>query len=179
MLAGLIVGGGIGAAAHLYALSPVGRAVGMVQTHIALAADGHAEGSVAEHLDADALPLGTADVLLLDAPMDGSHLVEVEFAGQHYHIGKLGIELQRLDVGDVQLGAQVYLLTNAVAVGHHRHITGDNSRDTGLLGGIDDGVHLFDVLAIDDGVDREIRLDAMISTGLGDLMQVVDGEGIG
>ena len=56
LVARLIIRCGIAASAHLNALPAVGRAVGGMQAHIALAADGHAEGAVAEHLDADLLP---------------------------------------------------------------------------------------------------------------------------
>ena len=122
LVAGLVVGDCIRTAAYLYTLATVGRAVGVVQTHVALAADSHAEGTVAEHLDAYELALGSADVLLLYLAIDGCHLVHIEFAGKHHDIGKLGIEAQRLNVGDIELGGEMHLYADAVAIGHHRHI---------------------------------------------------------
>jgi hypothetical protein len=50
---------------------------------------------VAEHFDAEALAARSADILLVDGAMDGSYLLEVEFAGEDHHIGKLCIEAQR------------------------------------------------------------------------------------
>ena len=147
-----------------------------MERHVALAADGHAEGTVAEHLDAHLLSAGTADVLFHYLAIDVGHLVDIQFAGQYNHVGKLRIEAQRLDIGDVQLCRQVNLLPHSVTIGHHRHVAGDDGRDACCLGGIDNLVHQFDVLTIDDGVHREVRLDAVLVAGGCNLFQVVNGE---
>ena len=62
-----------------------------------------------EHLDAHQLAAGTADVLLHYLAVYVGHLVHVQLAGQHHHIGKLSVELQGLDVRDVQLRGEVHL----------------------------------------------------------------------
>ena len=74
-----------------------------MQTHVALTANGHAQGTMTEHLDTYLLATGTTDMLLLHLSEDLSHLIHIELTCQHHHIGKLGIELQGLDIRDVQL----------------------------------------------------------------------------
>ena len=147
-----------------------------MQAHVTLAADGHAEGTVAEHLDADLLARRAADMFGLHLAVDLGHLVHVQLTRQHHDIGKLSIEAQGPDIGDVELGGEVYLLSHAVTIGHHSHIAGNDGRDARLMGCVDDLVHQGDILTIDDGVDREIALDAMLLTGGGHFLQVVDGE---
>ena len=115
-------------------------------------------------------------MLSLHLTPDLGHLLHVEFTRQDHDIGKLRIEAQGLDVRDVQLCGEVYLLSHPVAIGHHSYVAGNHSRDTSLFGGIDDLAHQWDVLAIDNRVHRQIALDAMLIAGGGDLLQVVDGE---
>ena len=54
-VARLAVGEQVGATADLHTLAAVGTAVLGHQAHVALARDGHAERTMAEHLDADGL----------------------------------------------------------------------------------------------------------------------------
>ena len=131
-----------------------------------------------EHLDAHGLSMWTTDILLHYLPVYLRHLVEVQLAGQHHHIGKVGIEAQGLDIGNIELGGEVYLLPYLGAVGHHRHIGGDDGADASLVCGIHHLPHRGHVAIVDDGVEGEIRLDAMFITCQGNLLQVVDGEGI-
>ena len=56
-----------------------------------------------EHLDAHQFAAGSGDVLFLNLSVNLGHLVEVQLARQHDDVGKLGVELQRLDVRYVQL----------------------------------------------------------------------------
>ena len=65
-------------------------------------------------------------MLLLHLTVDVGHLVHVQLAGQHDDVGKLGVELQRFDVRDVQLCRQVYLLSHLAAVLHDGHVRGDD-----------------------------------------------------
>ena len=179
LMARLVVGGGVAAAAHLDALAAVSAAVGLVQAHVALAADGHAEGAVAEHFYSDLLTAGAADVLLLDVAVNLGHLLHLQFAGQHHHVGKLRIESQRFNVGNVQLRAEVNLHAHLSTVLHYGHIAGDDGADAGLAGSVYNLVHQVDVLVVDDGVHGEVALHAVLLTGGGYLLQVVDGEGRG
>ena len=176
MVARFVVGGGIGTTANLNTLTAVSTAVGSVEAHVALAADGHTEGAVTEHLYADLFPAWAANVFCLYLTVYLRYLVHVQFAGEYYDIGKLRIEAQGLDVRDVQLGGEVYLLSHLITIGHHGHIRCDDGGDARLFGSIDDLVHQGDVLAIDDGVDGEVALDAVCLALLGDVAQVVDGE---
>ena len=109
-----------------------------------------------EHLDADQFALRTADMLLFYLPVDVSHLIQVQLTRQHHDISKLGIEFQCLDIRDVQLSRQMYLHTLLATIGHHSDITGYHSRYLSLNSSVNNLMHQFDVLAIDNGVDRQI-----------------------
>jgi len=106
-------------------------------------------------------------------------LVHVEFTGQHAHVGKPGIELQGLYIGDIELGGEVHLHAHLTAIGHYGHVGGNDGRHAGLLGGIYDLPHGVEVLVVDNGVDGEIALDAVLVAGLGNLVQVVDIKVVG
>ena len=176
MVARFVVRSSITTTADLDAFATIGRAVGSMEAHIALAADGHAESPVTEHLNTNLLTAWAADMLCLHLTVDLSHLFHIQFSRQHHDIGKLSIEAQCLDVGDVQLGGEMHLLPHLVTIGHHRYIGGDDGGDASLMGSIDNLVHQGDVLAIDDGVHRQITLDAMFIALTGNVAQVVDGE---
>ena len=118
-------------------------------------------------------------MLIFDGLMDGGYLFEIKLTCKHHDIGKLCIELQCFDIGDVQLGTEVHLLSLLVAISHHSNITGYHRTYPGLFSSIDDGVHGFDILTIYNGVDGEITLHTMRLTLLGYLPQIIDGEGIG
>ena len=134
---------------------------------------------MAEHLDAHQLTAGTADVLLLYLAVDVGHLFHLQLTCQHHHVGKLRIELQRLDVRDVQLRGEVYLHAHLAAVGHHGNVTGNDGRNLRLYGSIHYLVHRLDVLTIDNGIYREVCLHTCLVTGSGNLAQVVDSEVVG
>ena len=157
----------IAATTNLHAGTTIGRATCVVKTHITLATNGHAECSMTEHLDANQFALRSTDVLLLYLTINLCYLVEIQLASQYHHISKLGIELQRLDVGDVQLGGKMHLHTLLSAIGHHRNIAGYDCRDLSLHSSIDNLVHQLDVLAIDNGVHRQIALHSMFLTSGG------------
>ena len=147
-----------------------------MQTHIAFAADSHTEGSVTKHLNADLFTRGATNMCFFHLTVDLRHLIHIQLTRQYHHIGKLGIELQSLNIGDIKLGREVYLLSHLITIGHHSHIRGDDGRDACLLGGINDLMHQRDILTIDNRVHRQVALDAMCITGLSHLLQVIDGE---
>ena len=74
LVARLVVGNGVRTAADLHTFTTVGRAVGVVKTHVALTADCHAECAMTEHLDADELATGAADVLFDNLLVNLFHL---------------------------------------------------------------------------------------------------------
>ena len=115
-------------------------------------------------------------MLCLHLTVDVGHLIHVQLTCQHHDIGKLGIKAQGFDIRYVQLGGEMHLLPHPIAIGHHRHVGGNDGRDAGLSGCIDDLVHQRDVLAIDDGIDSKITLDAVFVALTGNIAQVVDGE---
>ena len=114
-----------------------------------------------------------------DGAVNLRHLLQVQLAGQHDDVGELGVEAQGLGVRDVELGAEVHLLSDAAGVGHDGHVGGDDGGDARLVGGVDDGAHQRDVLVVDDGVDGEVALHAVFATGAGYLLQVVYAERAG
>ena len=134
---------------------------------------------MAEHLDANLLAHRTTDVLAHDFLVDMLHLVHVQLTCQDRNIRKASIKLQSLGIGDVQLSGEMHFLSHLIAIAHHSHITGDDCRDASLLGSIDDFLHRGNVVVIDDGIDSEIGLDAMLIASSSNLTQVVDGEMIG
>ena len=71
------VADGVGATAQLHAFAAVGRTAHVVEAEVALAADSHAEGAVAEHLDAHRPSAGARDVLFLNLPVDFGHLLHL------------------------------------------------------------------------------------------------------
>ena len=177
LIARLVIRSGIRTTTHLDTLAPISRAVGGMQTHITLATDSHTKGAMTEHLDTDLLTAGTTDMFLFNLTIDLSHLIHIQFTCQHHHIGKLGIELQRLDIRDIQLGGEMHLLSHPITIGHHSNIRGNDSRDSSSLRSIDNLMHQRNILAIDNRVHREVALDTMLIAGLGNLTQIINSEG--
>ena len=179
LVACLIIRHGVAAAAYLHAFPPVGGPVGIVQAHVALARYGHAERTVAEHLDADRLPFRPVDVLFQNLSVYLFHLVHVQFACQYGDICKLGVELQCVNVRDIQLRREMDFYARLPAIHHHGHVAGDDGSDAGGSGSVDDFVHRLYVFAVDDRVHRQIGLDALCLARPGNLLEVVDGEVVG
>ena len=179
LCASLEVGHFVASAAYLYALATVGTAVCIVQAQVALAADCHAERSVAEHFDADEVALRTANILCHNLFVDVAHLPHVEFACKDNDVSELGVELQRLDVRYVELSGEVYLLSHLAAVCHYRHVRCDDCRDLCLFSRVDNFAHCGEVLAVDDGVDCQVTFQSVIVANLRYLFQVFNGEVVG
>ena len=68
------------------------------------------------------------------------------------------------------------LLSYFLAIHHYSDVAGNDSRDTSFLCRVDNLVHCRNVLTVDDGVDREIGLYAVLIAGLSYLSEVADGE---
>ena len=134
---------------------------------------------MAEHLDAHQLSAGATHVLLYYLAIYFGHLIHVQLASQHGYIGKLCVKLQRLDVADIQLGTEVHLYPTLAAIYHYGHVRGYHGGDVSLGSSINNLMHGVDVFTIDNGVDGEVRLHAMLLTGGGNLFQIVYGEGVG
>jgi len=98
LVASFVICNSIAAAADLHTLATVGRAVGIGETHVALARYSHAQSTMTEHFDADLLAHRSADVLLLYLLVDVLHLVHVQFTCQYGNIRKACIKLQSLCV---------------------------------------------------------------------------------
>ena len=129
-----------------------------------------------EHLDADRFAAAAADMLLLDVAIDRGYLFHIQFARQDYDVRKLGIELQGFGVRDVELGREMYLLTDTVGVLHDRDIAGDDSIYTYGVGFIHYLTHQRQVFGIHDGIDRQVGLHPCFATGSYDGSHVVGRE---
>ena len=128
----------IRAAAYLHTGTPIGRVIHFVQRQIALTGDCHAQGTVTEHFNTNLFARRATYILFYDMTIDLRHLLQIQFAGKHYHIGKLGIESQSLYIGYIQLGRKMYLLPDPAGITHHRHIGSDHSRNTGFFRRVND-----------------------------------------
>ena len=109
-------------------------------------------------------------------PMDGSHLLEVQFARKHNDISKLCVELQRLGVGDVQLGGEVHLNTLLTGILHHGYIRSDDRIHTGFAGVVDDSLHHRNVFGVDDRIDCQVGFDTRFTADLNNPVQVIGRE---
>ena len=78
-----------------------------MKAQIAFAADGHAERPVAKHLNLDRLPARAADSLADDGGVYLLDLVKVKLAREHYGVGKLRVESNGLNIGNVGLSGDV------------------------------------------------------------------------
>ena len=151
----------------------------IVKRKIALTANGHTKGTVAEHLYTYLFPTGAADVLLHNLTMNISHLLKIQLTRQYYDIGKLGVKLEGFDISDIELCGEMQLLSNLMTIGKHGNIGGNNRTDLCFLRCITNFAHQGEVLTIDNCVHRQVRFHTMFCGDLGNFMQVVDGEMIG
>ena len=127
----------------------------------------------------DQFTLWATDVASLYLLMDGSHLLERELTGGDHHIGIAGEEFHRLDIGDVGLGGNMDLDPLGAGIVDDGHVRGYDGRDPFALRPVDDGVHLGNLVVIDDRIDGEIGADAV---GVGDgayLGEVFEREVVG
>ena len=88
----LAVADEIATSAELHAFASVGRATRVHQRKVTFARDSHAECAVAKHLNSDKLSIRTADLVAIDGVVNLPNLLDVQFARQHYHVRKLGVE---------------------------------------------------------------------------------------
>ena len=108
--------------------------------------------------------------------MDPRHLLERQLAGQHHRVGPLREELHGLGVGDVALRGDMHLLADAAGVEDGREVGGDDGVDPLGLGPVDDGVHVGQLVFVDDRVDRQIGFDACGMGRADDPRKVVERE---
>ena len=109
---------------------------------------------MAKHLDTNGVAIRTQHTLFVNLLVYFGHLFHVQLARQHNHICKLGVKLQRVDVGYVQLCGKVNLNAHLPTIHHYGHVASDNGRHLRFFGGVYDGVHRSKVVAIDNGINR-------------------------
>ena len=147
-----------------------------MQRQVALAADGHAQRSVAEHLQAHRSSVGTRNRVVGDMPVDLGHLLHVQLACQHHHVGPLRVEAYGLDIADVCLRGYMHRYAHPAAVTNGGDVGGDDGGDSGRLGVVHDVVHTVDVGIIQDGVDGQVCPHAGLVAPGGDGLHVGDRE---
>ena len=116
------------------------------------------------------------NVIFLDEMGDFCHLFQIQFTGEHHHVGPLAIVAHGLAVAHVDLGGDVYLHANRAGKQDGRHVAGDDGAHLGVTGGGDNLAHVVHVLVIDDGIHRQVALHAVLVAPLGDGAQVVKRE---
>ena len=115
-------------------------------------------------------------MLLLDVAVDRRHLIHIQFACQHHHIGELRVELERFSIGDIELGGQMHFLSDAVGVLHDRNIGSDNGIDTDGVRRIHYLAHQRQILGVHDRIDRQVGLHARLAAYRHDVRQIGSGE---
>ena len=99
-LAGLVVRQQIATAAGLQTVAAVGAFPVSGQRQVALARNGHAEGSVSKHFNTHQFSGRAADILPHYGIVNLLDLPQVQFTGQHHNIGPLCVKTQRFYVGN-------------------------------------------------------------------------------
>ena len=115
-------------------------------------------------------------MLLLNLSRDVLDLIHIELAGEHRHVSVLGVELERFDIADIELGREVDLLPYLPTVLQHSHVAGNDCRDAGLMGREANLTHQGQILLIHDCVDCQIALNASLTALIGDMPEIIAGE---
>ena len=134
---------------------------------------------MAEHLDLYRTARRTAEALTVDGFPDGLHLVQVELAGQHDHVGELAVETQAFQVGDAQLRGDVHFQSAGAGGGDGRHVGADHGADTGFGSGIEHFPHGRQVLVVERDVEGQVAAQAVFPADRADLAKVFQCKVVG
>ena len=93
-----------------------------METEVAFSGDRHAERTMGEHFDFHESARRTADPVAVDDGLDFLDLSEIKFTCKDDDVGKLCVETQSLDIGDAELGGDVYLHTYLAGIDDGRHV---------------------------------------------------------
>ena len=115
---------------------------------VALARDSHTQRSVGEHLHSQTLPARASHIPALQLLGDGCNLLKAQLTCQHNHIGPLGVELRRFNIGDIALGGDMHLHTHLATIHNGCHIGCDNGIDTLLYGSVDNLTHRLHLVIV-------------------------------
>ena len=114
-----------------------------------------------------------AYMLLLDVAINRRHLIHIQFAGQDNDIGELGVELKCLRVGDIELGGQMYFLTDLVGILHDRDVGSDNGIHAHGMSFINDLTHERQVFRVHDRINRQVSFHASFPTSCHDSSHII------
>ena len=127
---------------------------------VTLARDSHTQRSVSEHLHSQTLSARASHIPALQLLGDRGYLLKTQLSCQHNHIGPLGVELRRLNIGDIALGGDMHLHTHLATIHNGCHISCDNGIDALLYGTVDNLTHRLHLVVVKDGIDGEVGLHA-------------------
>ena len=95
------------------------------------------------------------------------------------HIGPLGVELERLQIGDAELGGDVYLQADLPAIEDAGHVRRDDGIHARRLRGIQRSVGLLQLFSVEGDVQRHVGLDAIGTADAHNLRKVFLSEIVG
>ena len=93
-----------------------------MEAQVTFAADRHTKGTMNEHFEADQPARRPRDILLPDFIGYFMNPPQVHFPGHDHHIGKPGIKLHRLKIGDVDLSRNMHLHSDRPGIQNDRDI---------------------------------------------------------
>ena len=131
---------------------------------------------MSEDFDLHEFATRATDVVVADELSDFRHLAQGQFTGGDDDVGEASIVAHSLDVGDVALGRDMHLDTYLICVGDNGHIGSDDGTDAGFFSGMQQGVHLLNLVVVNDGVDGEVGAHAYSVRHRANASQVVDSE---
>ena len=117
---------------------------------------------MAKHFNANEFAGGTANLFGFNRLCNRFNLLECEFPSEHHNVSKLREKAKRLDVRNIKLRGQMHFQPDFSAVTHHSHIGGDDGINPCGLGGVENFTHLTALFIVNDGVDGEVTLNAML-----------------
>ena len=147
-----------------------------MQAQIAFSRYRHAQCTVAEHLDAHQVAVRPANIVAHDSVVNVAHLLQIDLAGKHHHIGKLRIEAHSLAVRHIHLSADVHFHVDRAGIENRSHIGGYDCRHLCLLGGIDNAAHERQVVVEHHSVHCEVAFQPIFVAVSGNAAHVVDSE---
>ncbi len=166
----------LGAAVLCTGSSVCGGVVG-VERHAAASGLGDAEGSVGEGFDLDRATGRAAQIIGDDLLADLADHGEVELSSEYDAITELGVEFERLVVGDGELGREVDFEAELAGFEDASHVGGDDSIDFLFGGFFEQGEAELEVVIVEKGVEREVAADAGGVAAAHDFFQVLKVEG--
>ena len=117
-------------------------------------------------------------MLFLNSIINFTYLLQIQFTGQDYYIGKLRIKFQSFRITDIQLSRQMYLLSYLITVCHDSYVGSNHSANTGFFCSIYNFPHQSQILIINNSIYRKVAFHPILVTYFRNLTQVVNSKRI-